>query len=67
MSSNNQTSITVHDLKTIKNLIDLAAQKGIISPSDMVKIGTVYEKVDLTVKDISSKFVETSTPDTEVK
>lgn len=58
--STNQTNITVHDLKTIKELIECAAKNGIITPSNMCNIGAVYEKVDATVNNITSQYTDSN-------
>jgi|TARA_Y100000389_G_scaffold205026_1_gene262114 hypothetical protein len=56
--SGNQTNITVQDLKTIHYIINIAAKEGIIEPKDMTRVGAVYEKVELTINNITSKHAE---------
>lgn len=56
--SNNQTNITVQDLKTIHYIINIAAKEGIIEPKDMSRVGAVYEKVELTISNITTKYTE---------
>jgi hypothetical protein len=40
---NNQ--ITVTDLVTLKNIVDLASARGAFRPGEMKEIGEVYEKL----------------------
>ena len=37
--------LTVQDLSAIKNIIDVAAQRGAFKPNEMQAVGTVYNKL----------------------
>jgi len=37
--------LTVQDLSAIKNIIDVAAQRGTFKPNEMQAVGTVYNKL----------------------
>ena len=37
--------LTVQDLSALKNIIDVAAQRGAFKPSEMAAVGTVYNKL----------------------
>ena len=39
------TSITVSDLNTMKNIIDLAVRRGAYQASEIKQVGEVYEKL----------------------
>lgn len=45
------TDLTLSDLKTINNLIEAIALKGLVKPADFLTIGNIYEKINLIVKD----------------
>ena len=38
--------LTVQDLASIKQIIDVASQRGAFKPNEMVVVGTVYSKLD---------------------
>lgn len=52
----NQTNITVQDLRTIKYVIDEMCKSGQMKPSDMVRLGTTYEKVVSTISSVTANF-----------
>lgn len=37
--------LTVQDLSALKNIIDVAAQRGAFKPGEMAAVGTVYNKL----------------------
>ena len=37
--------LTVQDLSALKNIIDVAAQRGAFKPGEMQAVGTVYNKL----------------------
>lgn len=37
--------LTVQDLSALKNIIDVAAQRGAFKPNEMQAVGTVYNKL----------------------
>jgi hypothetical protein len=41
----NTTQITVADLDTIKNIIDLACTRGAFRGEELTQVGTVYDKL----------------------
>lgn len=40
------TDLTLQDLVAIKNIIDVASNRGAFRPNEMVAIGTVYAKLE---------------------
>jgi len=48
------TDLTLSDLKTINNLIEGIAQKGLIKPNDFNVVGTIYEKINMILKQPAS-------------
>lgn len=52
----NQTNITVQDLKTIKYVIDEMCSSGTMKPSDLVRVGTTYDKVISTISSVTANF-----------
>lgn len=38
-------NLTINDLKTIINIVDLATQRGAFRANELKTVGTVYEKV----------------------
>lgn len=45
MSDNGNANLTINDLTTITNIIDLATQRGAFRANELVTVGNVYEKV----------------------
>jgi len=43
--SEDNANLTINDLSTITNIIDLATQRGAFKANELVTVGTVYEKV----------------------
>ena len=41
----NNTQITITDLDTIKNIINLAASRGAFRGEELSQVGTVYDKL----------------------
>jgi len=39
--------LTVNDLTAIKQVIDVASQRGAFKPNEMVSVGTIYIKLEL--------------------
>ena len=39
--------LTVNDLTAIKQVIDVASQRGAFKPNEMVSVGTIYNKLEL--------------------
>ena len=40
------TDLTLSDLKTINNLIEVITAKGLIRPADFTTLGSIYEKIN---------------------
>jgi hypothetical protein len=38
--------LTVNDLASIKQVIDVASQRGAFKPNEMVAVGTIYNKLE---------------------
>ena len=39
--------LTVNDLSAIKQIIDVASQRGAFKPNEMVSVGTIYNKLEI--------------------
>lgn len=42
----NQAELTVQDLAAIKQIIDIASQRGAFKPTEMVAVGQTYAKLE---------------------
>jgi hypothetical protein len=42
---NQATQITVKDLDTLKNIVDLACNRGAFRGAEMTEVGTIYDKL----------------------
>lgn len=40
------SGLSVNDLQMIKNIIDVACQRGAIKPNEMVAVGSTYTKLE---------------------
>ena len=38
--------LTISDLQSIKQVIDVASQRGAFKPNEMVAVGTIYSKLE---------------------
>lgn len=59
-SSDSQTEgqapeLTVQDLGAIKQIIDVASQRGAFKPNEMVVVGTTYSKLELFLNAVASQ------------
>jgi hypothetical protein len=45
MENNTTPTITIEDLITIKNLIDVACSRGAFQATEMTSVGQVYDKL----------------------
>ena len=45
MDNNTSPAITIDDLVTIKNLIDVACSRGAFQATEMTAVGQVYDKL----------------------
>jgi len=50
----NQAELTVQDLAAIKQIIDLASQRGAFRPNEMVAVGQTYSKLETFLNAVSS-------------
>ena len=46
-TANEAPELTVNDLTAIKQVIDVASQRGAFKPNEMVSVGTIYSKLEL--------------------
>ena len=46
-TTNDAPELTVNDLTAIKQVIDVASQRGAFKPNEMVSVGTIYNKLEL--------------------
>jgi len=45
------TELTLSDMKVINNIIDLTASKGLIRAADFILVGSIYDKINILLKD----------------
>ena len=41
----NPTQITIADLDTLKNIVDLASSRGAFRGAELTQVGTIYDKL----------------------
>ena len=41
----NNTQITIADLDTLKNIVDLASSRGAFRGAELTQVGTIYDKL----------------------
>lgn len=51
------SELTISDLRIINNIIDVASQKGLIRPVEFSIIGSIYDKINNLLKDVSKNQV----------
>lgn len=44
-NTNNSTQITIADLDTIKNIMDLACTRGAFRGAELTQVGVIYDKL----------------------
>lgn len=44
-------TITINDLATIRNIIDLACKRGAFGAAEIKEVSAIYEKVDIYIKE----------------
>lgn len=54
--------LTVQDLASIKQIIDVASQRGAFKPNEMMTIGQVYTKLDSFLEAVQKQQQEQNTP-----
>ena len=47
--------LTISDLSAIKQIIDVASQRGAFKPNEMVSVGTVYSKLETFLNAVASQ------------
>lgn len=52
----NTQSLSLNDLISAKNIIDLAVSRGAFRGSEIKAVGELYEKIDLFVTSVSSQL-----------
>jgi hypothetical protein len=59
-----QTSpeITVADLTALKNIIDVASQRGAFRPNEMTTVGQTYTKLEAFLNAVAAQQQETEQP-----
>jgi len=45
MDNSNQILITVEDLNTLKNIVDLASTRGAFRGAELAEVGAIYNKL----------------------
>ncbi len=54
-------TLTINDLATIRNIIDLACKRGAFGAAEIKEVSAIYEKIDSLIKAALSQ-VESNTP-----
>lgn len=49
------TGLSINDLSTLKQVIDVASQRGAFKPNEMVAVGQVYTKLDEFLSQVSNQ------------
>lgn len=71
MSTQNETNpmdLTIQDLAIMKGIIDIASERSAFKPNEMAAVGTVYNKLDVFLKNVeeqqkaASKAAQEKTP-----
>ena len=52
---NTAPELTVNDLSQIKQVIDVASQRGAFKPNEMVAVGTIYSKLESFLAAVASQ------------
>jgi len=47
--------LTVNDLSQLRQIIDVASQRGAFKPNEMVTVGTIYNKLDTFLTAVSKQ------------
>ena len=47
--------LSLNDLGVLRNIIDIASQRGAFKPNEMVTVGQVYEKLDSFLSQVSQQ------------
>jgi hypothetical protein len=58
MSAQNETNpmdLTIQDLAIMKGIIDIASERSAFKPNEMAAVGTVYNKLDVFLKNVEEQ------------
>jgi hypothetical protein len=50
-----QPELTIQDLTALKNIIDVASQRGAFRPNEMMTVGQTYNKLELFLNAIAER------------
>jgi hypothetical protein len=50
----NQAELTVQDLAALKQIIDIASQRGAFRPNEMIAVGQTYTKLETFLNAVSA-------------
>lgn len=53
-STNQDDGLTVHDLQSMKAIIDVASSRGAFKPSEMLAVGQTYTKLEKFLSSITA-------------
>ena len=53
-STQNQAELTVQDLAALKQIIDIASQRGAFRPNEMIAVGQTYTKLETFLNAVSA-------------
>jgi hypothetical protein len=53
-SENKQAELTVQDLAALKQIIDVASQRGAFRPNEMIAVGQTYTKLETFLSAVSA-------------
>lgn len=51
----NQAELTVQDLSALKQIIDVASQRGAFRPNEMMTVGQIYTKLETFLGAVSAQ------------
>lgn len=54
-TSTQEEGLSLNDLGVLRNIIDVASQRGAFKPNEMVAVGQVYQKLDGFLSQIPQK------------
>lgn len=53
-----QADLTIQDLSSLKQIIDVASQRGAFKPNEMVQVGQTYSKLEAFLDEIARQQKE---------
>lgn len=51
----NPNDLNIQDLAVMKGIIDIASERGAFKPNEMAAVGTVYNKLDIFLKQVEEQ------------